>query len=164
MIEQTFVMIKPDGVERGLSGEIISKFEKVGLKIVAMRMHWVDEEFARKHYTEDISIRRGEKVRNLLVDFIKSGPVIAIVLEGVEAISLVRKLVGSTQPKEALPGTIRGDYTHVSYKHADKHGIAVKNVIHASADKNDAEYEIKLWFLDTDIHSYEAIHEKHTHR
>ena len=96
MIERTFVMIKPDGVERNLTGDIISRFEKVGLKIVGMKMCWVDKDFARKHYTEDITIRRGEKVRNLLVDFIKNGPVVAIVLEGVEAIEVVRKLVGST--------------------------------------------------------------------
>ena len=164
MIERTFVMIKPDGVERNLTGEIISRFEKVGLKIVGLKMHWVDEEFARKHYTEDITIRRGEKVRNLLVDFIRNGPVVAMVLEGVEAIEVVRKSVCATQPKEAMPGTIRGDYTHVSYSHADKHGIAVKNVIHASSDKKDADYEVNLWFDKDDLHSYETVHEKHTHR
>jgi len=90
MIERTFVMIKPDGVKRSLVGEILSRFEKVGLKVIGMKMTWVDEDFAKKHYTEDITIRRGEKVRNNLVTFLKEGPVIAFVLEGIEAIEIVR--------------------------------------------------------------------------
>jgi nucleoside-diphosphate kinase len=155
MIEKTFVAIKPDGVARGLIGEIISRFEKSGLKIVAMKMQWLNKEFAEKHYTEDISKRRGEKVRNLLLDYIVEGPIMAIVLEGVHAIEIVRKIVGETEPKSSQPGTIRGDYCHVSYDYADKKEIAVKNLIHASGNKEDAEYEINLWFSKEELHTYE---------
>ncbi|MAG47480.1 nucleoside-diphosphate kinase [archaeon] len=161
MVERTFVAIKPDGVQRSLVGEILKRFELAGLKIVGMKMQWLDKEFAEKHYTEDISKRRGEKVRNLLLDFIIEGPVLAIVFEGVNVIENVRKLVGDTEPRAAQPGTIRGDFCHVSYDYADKKEIAIKNIIHASANKEDAEYEIKLWFKDEDLHSYETVHEKH---
>ncbi|MFC1753819.1 nucleoside-diphosphate kinase [Thermoproteota archaeon] len=163
MIERTFVAIKPDGVQRGLSGKIIQRFEDAGLKIIGMKMVWVDKEFAKKHYTEDISQRRGEKVREALLDFIVQGPVIALVLEGVESIEVVRKMVGATEPKSAPPGTIRGDFTHVSFGMADKAGKAVPNVIHASSDKDDAEHEIKLWFNIEELHDYKIVHEMHTH-
>ena len=157
MIERTFVAIKPDGVERGIIGEIITRFEKAGLKIAAMKFVWVDKEFARKHYAEHVD----KPFYPGLEAMITMGPVVAMVLEGVEAIALVRKLVGPTEPKTAPPGTIRGDFAHVSYGHADEHNIGVKNVIHASANKKDAEKEIELWFEDNEIHDYETVHEKH---
>lgn len=160
-IERTLVLIKPDGVQRSLAGEIISRFEKVGLKIVGMKMQWVNTDFAKKHYTEDIAIRRGEHVRKVLVEFISSGPVIAFVLEGVHAIEIVRKMVGGTEPRAAVPGTIRGDYAHVSYKHADEKEIAVKNLIHASADEKDASVEVPLWFSEEELHSYPTVHDVH---
>lgn len=160
MIERTFVAIKPDGVERGLVGEIISRFEKVGLKLAAMKFVWVDKEFAKKHYAEHID----KPFYPGLEAMITMGPVVAMVLEGVEAIGLVRKIVGPTEPKSAAPGTIRGDFAHVSYGHADKHKIGVKNVIHASANGKDAENEIKLWFDEKDIHDYETVHEKHVRK
>ncbi|MFQ5474920.1 MAG: nucleoside-diphosphate kinase [Candidatus Nanoarchaeia archaeon] len=163
MIEKTFVAIKPDGVQRGLIGRVIQRFEDAGLKVVGMKMIWIDKDFARQHYTEDISRRRGEKVRDLLLDFITQGPVIAMVLEGVEAIEVVRKIVGTTEPKSAAPGTIRGDFTHVSYGQSDKAGKAVPNVIHASSDKKDAEAEIALWFGIEELHKYKTVHEMHTH-
>lgn len=161
MIEMTFVALKPDAVQRGLIGEILHRFERAGLEIVAMKMKWVDAEFAKQHYTEDISIRRGEHVRKYLVDFLLIGPVVAMVLKGVDAIEVVRKMVGATEPKSALPGTIRGDFCHVSYDYCDSKEMVVKNVIHASSDRKDAEREIALWFEKAEIHDYKSVHDVH---
>ena len=161
MIERTLVLIKPDGVQRGIVGEIISRFEKVGLKIIGMKFVHSDEEKAKRHYTEDISERRGEHVRNVLVKFLQEAPVVALVLEGISAIKVVRKMVGATQPLEAVSGTIRGDYTHVSYQYADAKGIAVRNVIHASSDPEDAEREIFVWFNKDELYSYSLAHDPH---
>ncbi len=155
MIERTLILLKPDSVRRGLVGEILSRFERAGLKIVAMKMQWVDEEFAKKHYREeDIVPRRGEQVWRNLLSFITEGPVVAAVLEGVEAVEVVRKMCGSTEPKKAAPGTIRGDYSHHSFALSDEKGTAVRNVIHASSSKEDAELEVKVWFKPEEIHSY----------
>jgi|TARA_Y100000310_G_scaffold345052_1_gene461411 nucleoside-diphosphate kinase len=161
MMERTLVLVKPDGVERGLVGECIDRFEKRGLKIVGLKMVWTDKDHAMKHYTEDISKRRGEKVREKLLEFITSGPVVAIAIEGVNSIENVRKIVGSTEPREATPGTIRGDFAHVSYTYADDKNIVVKNLIHASSDSSDAKHEINLWFNDNEMHSYSGVHDKH---
>lgn len=161
MIEKTLVLIKPDGVERGLIGEIISRFEKRGLKIVGMKMVRVNQELAMKHYTEDISKRRGEQVRKRLMDFIVNNHVIVICLEGVDAVENVRRMVGETEPKAALPGTIRGDYAHISYNYADNKGIAVPNLVHASGNKEEAEKEISLWFSQEELFSYKSVHDKH---
>ena len=161
MIERTFVAIKPDGVQRSLAGEVLGRFEKAGLKIIGIKMQWIDKNFAKKHYTEDIEKRRGKKVRDLLMDYISEGPVVAMVLEGIHAIEIVRKIVGGTEPKTALPGTIRGDFCHVSYDYADKQELAIRNIIHASGNKEDAEYEIKLWFKDNELHSYKNSHDLH---
>jgi len=160
-MERTLVLIKPDGVQRALTGEVIRRFERSGLKIVGMKMVWADEEFARKHYTEDIAKRRGEWVRKALLDYIVEGPVVAMVLEGISAIDVVRKIVGGTEPKTAPPGTIRGDYSHHSFAHADNKQISVKNIIHASGDENDAKNEIPLWFSPDEIHTYKTVHEMH---
>lgn len=157
--ERTLVLIKPEGVKRALIGKILSRFEDAGLKIIGMKMAWADKEFAKKHYTEDIAERRGEKVRNQLLDYIIEGPVIAFVLEGIEAISIVRKIVGGTEPKTAPPGTIRGDFAHVSFAYADKKNLPVKNIIHASSDRTDAKREISLWFSEKELHSYETIYD-----
>ena len=157
MIERTLVLLKPDAVQRSICGEVITRFEKVGLKIVGMRMVWVDRDFSKQHYGEhaEKSFYKG------LEDLIVMGPVIAMVLEGVEAIALVRKMIGATEPKSAQPGTIRGDYAQVSYKHADEKGIGIKNVVHASANESDAEKEISLWFALESLHSYKTVHEIH---
>lgn len=163
MIERTLVLIKPDGVQRCIVGKILQRFEDAGLKIVGMKMKYVDKTFAAKHYTEDIAIRRGEHVRELLLDFLSSGPVVALVLEGVNAIENVRKMVGETQPLKAAPGTIRGDFTHVSYAYADEKKLAIKNVIHASADEKDAKAEVSLWFTDDELHSYKTVHDAHVY-
>ncbi|MBI2142452.1 nucleoside-diphosphate kinase [Candidatus Woesearchaeota archaeon] len=161
MIERTLVLIKPDGVQRGLAGKIISRFEEAGLKITGLKMKWADKSFAMKHYTEDLAKRRGEQVRKNMVEFISSGPVVAIALEGVNAIEIVRKMTGDTEPRAALPGTIRGDYSHASYAYADSKKGPVKNIIHASSSKKDAEYELSLWFDRKELHSYRTAHEEH---
>ena len=162
-LETTLVLLKPDAVERGLMGTIISRFEQAGLKIVGMKLVQVDEEFAGKHYTEDIAIRRGEHVRKYMTDFLSSGPVLAMAISGVESIALVRKMVGATEPKSALPGTIRGDFAHVSYGWFDSKKQRVKNIIHASADENDAKNELALWFSESELCNYQSVHEKHVH-
>ena len=158
MIDQTLVLVKPDGVQRGLVGEILQRFEKVGLKIIGMKMVWVDAAFAKKHYKAHV-----DKPFYLgLETMITEGPVVAVALEGIHAVELVRKIVGPTEPKSAPPGTIRGDYAHVSYAYADRKGIAIKNLIHASGNIEEAKAEIQLWFGKEELHSYPLVHEKHT--
>ncbi len=161
-MEQTLVLIKPDGVERGIVGKIITRLEDAGLKIIGMKMVWVDKEFAKKHYTEDIAKRRGKHVRNYTIDYLLSGPVVAMILEGINAIDNVRKICGTTEPKSAPPGTIRGDFSHASFDHCDKKKKVVRNLIHASANQKDAKSEINLWFKRSELLSYSTVHEKHT--
>ncbi len=158
LIERTLVLVKPDGVERQIAGEIITRIEHAGLKIVGLKMVWMTKDFAKKHYKAHIT----KAFYKSLEDFITSGPVFAICVEGISAIELVRKLVGATEPKSANAGTIRGDYSHHSYAYSDKKGIAIKNLIHASGDKNDADYEVPLWFNDSELFDYRTVHEKHT--
>ncbi|MBT3642686.1 nucleoside-diphosphate kinase [archaeon] len=157
MIEQTLVLVKPDGVARGLVGEVISRFENRGLKIVALKMVKIDTDFSKKHYAAHVD----KDFYAGLENFIVSGPVIAMIVEGVDAIENVRKLCGATESKSALPGTIRGDYSHVSYSHADEKGMAIKNIIHASGDKEDAEKEVSLWFSVDELHGYSRSGEEH---
>jgi len=159
MIEQTLVLIKPDGVKRGLIGECIKRFEQRGMKIIGLKMISVNEDQAKKHYTEDITKRRGEVVRERLVKFITSSPIIAMVIEGVDAIENVRKIVGTTESKEAAPGTIRGDFSHISFAHADEKEIPVKNLIHASANEEEAKSELAVWFSVDEIHDYKKDNE-----
>jgi len=161
MIQQTLILIKPDGVQRGLVGEILKRFEQRGLKIVGLKLTKAEKDLAKSHYTEDISERRGEKIRNNLLEFITSGPVIAIVVEGVDAIGNVRKIVGDTESKFALPGTIRGDFSHASFNHADKKNIAIRNLVHASSDEKDAKREIRIWFSIDEIHDYKRSEDEH---
>jgi nucleoside-diphosphate kinase len=161
VIQQTFVLIKPDGVARGLIGEIIKRFEQRGFKIVALKLVQVNKDFAKMHYTEEIEKRRGKQVREALLDYVTSGPVVAMVVEGVDAIENVRKLVGSTESKSSLPGTIRGDYSHVSFDYADQHHLPVRNVVHASSDKADAINEISLWFSIDEFFSYRLSSEEY---
>ncbi|MBU2566143.1 nucleoside-diphosphate kinase [Patescibacteria group bacterium] len=153
-IQRTLVLLKPDAIERGLIGEITQRFERVGLKIAGLKMIWPTEETALKHYTEDLAERRGEHVRKMMVDMLVSGPVVAIALEGVEAVELVRKMVGETEPKKAAPGTIRGDYAHVSFKHADAKNIGIFNLIHASGSAEEAMQEVDVWFEPNEIHEF----------
>jgi len=159
--QRTLVLIKPDGIKRGLIGKIVSRFEDAGLKIVGLKMKKADRDFAMKHYTEDITIRRGEKVREMLIKYISISPVVALAIEGVGAVGIVRKMVGSTEPKEAIPGTIRGDFQHVSYDFCNDPEVEIvtKNLIHASSDIKDADAEVKLWFDESELFDYKTVHE-----
>jgi nucleoside-diphosphate kinase len=157
MLEKTLVLIKPDGVQRGIVGEVLQRFERVGLKIAAMKMVHIDKEFAQKHYSAHVDKAFYPGLESLIT----MGPVVAMILEGIDAIALVRKMVGATEPKSAAPGTIRGDYAHVSYGYADEKGISIKNVIHASGDADDAKKEVALWFTEEEIFDYEGVHDKH---
>lgn len=161
MIEHTLILIKPDGLMRGLAGKIIARFEDAGLKIVGVKMQWIDKDFAKRHYTEDIAKRRGANVRQWLTDYITEGPVIAVVLEGLHAVEATRKICGPTEPRTAPPGTIRGDFCHVSYEWADKKKKGLRNIIHASASKKEAEAEISLWFSEKELYKYKTAHENH---
>ena len=161
-LERTLVLLKPDAIKRGLVGEIISRFEKTGLKIAGLKLVWSDQDTALKHYNEDLAKRRGQKVRDLMVEMITSGPVIALAIEGVEAVEVVRKMVGETEPKSAAPGTIRGDYAHLSFQYADHKKEAVFNLIHASSNLKDAQLEVGLWFQDFELQDYQSEHTKYT--
>ena len=161
-MEQTLVVLKPDTVQRALVGEIITRFERAGLKIVAMKMVAPDEEHFHKHY-EGISgliSRWGEEIYHITLSHMTEGPVIAMVLEGVEAVGHVRKMVGSTDPKDSAPGTIRGDYTHVTRGFTNERGGTLPNILHASGDTTEAAKEIALWFDDDEIYSYSTPHEE----
>lgn len=147
--ERTFVMLKPDAVQRAVSGEIIKRFEKAGLKIIAMKMFWVDAEFSRTHYKEHVEKPFYPELEALITE----GPVVAMVLEGKGAISVCRKMVGSTRPEEALPGTIRGDFAHAL-------GDG-RNLIHASDSTETAKKETELWFKPEEIHTYKRADERH---
>jgi len=157
--ERTLVLIKPDGVKRNLIGEVIKRFENAGLKIIGMKMLWVTEELGKKHYREDIAKKYGERIRNNLLKYVREGPVVAMVLEGVEAITITRKLVGTTYPSESLPGTIRGDYAHISKDYANANEMSVRNLIHASGNQEDAKIEVPLWFKPAELHSYHTVHD-----
>lgn len=131
-MERTFVIIKPDAVQRGLIGEIVARFERRGLKIVAMQFMQVSEELARKHY----AVHEGKPFFNGLIDYIVSAPVVALVLEGTGAVAVVRKMMGATKPGEAEPGTIRADF-----------GLEIgRNLVHGSDGLETAASEIALWF------------------
>jgi nucleoside-diphosphate kinase len=132
--QRTLVLVKPDGVKKGLTGEIISRMEKKGLKIAAMRMLQMDKALARKHY----AVHDGKPFFAGLVDFITSGPIVAVVVEGEKSVEVVRKLMGETDPVKAAPGTIRGDY-----------GLDIgENLIHGSDSEENAQKEIALFFPD----------------
>lgn len=143
MTEQTFVMVKPDGVHRGLVGEVITRLEQRGLKLVAAKVVQLDEETAEEHYGE----HEGKPFFDGLVEFITSGPVVPMVWEGEDAIRQVRQMIGETDPIDAAPGTIRGDFA-----------LDIgRNVVHASAhdDPGANEREIAIFFDDTALTSYE---------
>ena len=145
-LERTFVMVKPDGVQRGLIGEIVSRFEERGLKLVGGKFMRIDDELAREHYAEHVDKPFFED----LSSFITSGPVFAMVWEGQDAIAQVRTMMGETDPAESAPGTIRGDF-----------GLDLgRNVIHGSdTEEGSAEREIGLFFDDEDLQSYDRIDE-----
>jgi nucleoside-diphosphate kinase len=144
--ERTFVMVKPDGVQRGLIGEIVSRFEDRGLKLVAGKFMRIDDELAREHYAEHVD----KPFFDDLSSFITSGPVFAMVWEGQNAIAQVRTMMGETDPAESAPGTVRGDF-----------GLDLgRNVIHGSdTEEGSAEREIGLFFDEAELHDYERIDE-----
>jgi len=160
MIQQTLVLVKPDGVQRGLIGEIIKRFEQRGLKIIALKMVKADKSLAEKHYAESIEEKHGGKIRNYLLDYITSTPVIALAIQGSNAIALVRKIVGSTYPGEADIGTIRGDFAHASKTYAKMKNQG-HNLVHSSESGEDAKKELGLWFSIDEIHDYKLAAEKH---
>lgn len=162
--ERTLVVIKPDGVQRGIIGEIISRFERAGLKIVGTKMLLPSYEHYHHHYEKigTMITRRGQKTFDATLAMMQEGPVIAYVLEGVESVALVRKMVGATEPKSALPGTIRGDYAHMSFGHADAQEIGVPNLIHASGDSKEAVEEIAHWFSEAELFDYDTAHDRFT--
>lgn len=163
-MERTLIIFKPDAVMRGIVGEILTRFERVGLKIVATKMLAPGYEHYFAHYEGigTLKTRKGEKIFEDTLTSMQVGPVVAMVLEGVEAVETVRKLVGPTEPKSAMPGTIRGDFAHMSYGHANLADVSVANVIHASADSSEAAQEIAHWFTNEEIVSYEVVHARFT--
>jgi len=143
--DRTLVIIKPDGVQRGLIGEIISRFEKKGLKVVAMKLVSVSKELAEKHY----GIHKGKPFFKPTVKYITSSPVVAMILEGNNAIDMVRTMMGKTNPQDAAMGTIRGDYGQ----------FIGRNIVHGSDGPDTAEFEINLWFKPEEIANYTRIDE-----
>lgn len=183
--ERTLVIIKPDGIQRNLIGEIISRFERTGLKLIAMNMMVPTEELVEKHYTLDpdwlriageksiksakekgnpvlseVPLEVGKMVLNSLKKYLTCGPVITMVWEGVHAVSIVRKLTGSTEPLSSDVGTIRGDFVIDSYQLSNHDGRAVRNLIHSSGSVKEANDEIKHWFKEKDLIEYTHIQEK----
>lgn len=186
--EKTVVLVKPDGVKRGLIGEIIHRIEQRGLKIIALKMVAPDIEHIRKHYpnTEawmrgmgektldtyrtygkdaikelgtDDTLEIGKMVASWNLDYLMSGPSVAIVVQGIHAIAMVRKIVGNTAPYKADMGTIRGDYSVDSQVLANSERRALHNIVHASGDESEAEHEIKHWFSKDEIHAYKRAEE-----
>lgn len=182
--EQTLVVLKPDAVQRSLIGEIIKRFERVGLKLVATKMFVPTGDFAEKHYTmwpgwkksvgeknikgykdkglvpptED-PLEAGEKVLNTVSAYLTSGPVIAMVWVGAHAVPIVRKLVGSTEPLSSDVGTIRGDYVHDSYVMSAGDERSIRNLVHASGSVEEALQEIPYWFAKEEIVDYRLVQE-----
>lgn len=161
-MERTLVLLKPDAVDRGLVGEIMHRFERVGLKIVGLKMVQAERDHAERHYTEDLAIRRGQHVRDMMITMLMEGPVVALCLEGIDSVELVRKMVGGTEPKAAAPGTIRGDYSHMSFKHSDEKKIGIYNLIHASSSAPEAEQEIAVWFKPEEMVHHLPTYTKRT--
>ncbi|MFH1827319.1 MAG: nucleoside-diphosphate kinase [bacterium] len=189
-MEKTLIVIKPDGVKRSLNGEILNRFERAGLKLIGAKMVNVSKELAEKHYPADrhewieqighktlanykkleANVKKllgtddpkeiGEMARLWLLEYITSGPVLASVFEGPHAVELTRKIVGHTLPLESAPGTIRGDFSFDSSLLANTSKRAIKNLLHASGSKEEADYEIPLWFDKSELVEYKRIDEE----
>lgn len=181
--ERTLVLLKPDAVQRNLVGEIIKRFEQVGLKIVGLKLVHPTREQAWRHYVKsdaeitalgersiegkkkwgvevhDDPTELGRRIVDRLVKFLTASPVVAIVLEGNKSVPLVRKLVGSTEPLQSDVGTVRGDFTLDSYEIADDGDRAVRNLVHAASSVEDAAYEINVWFKPNELLNYKHIRE-----
>jgi nucleoside-diphosphate kinase len=183
-MEKTFVAVKSDAVQRGLVGEIIARFERAGLKLEGLKMMNVSKELASKHYPldreefvrglgqksldnyqalgqdvkavmgTDDPLELGREILKWTLEYLTSGPVVAMVIGGPHAIELVRKIVGNTLPLNAAPGTIRGDYSFDSSSLANAQKRPIKNMIHASGNLEEAEHEVKLWFRPEELVEY----------
>ncbi|KKU12218.1 MAG: Nucleoside diphosphate kinase [Candidatus Woesebacteria bacterium GW2011_GWA1_45_8] len=182
-MERTVVLVKPDGVKRGLVGEVLQRFERMSLKIVALKMMWASQNHLGEHYKnnnqylktlgektlatykeygkdagEDLGtkdpLELGKMVRKWTIDYVGSGPVVAILLEGRHAMENVKSITGPTMPVKAPPGTIRGDLAtdSAAYANAEKRGV--ENIVHVSGNKEEAKFEEKLWFHENEIYSY----------
>lgn len=162
-LQKTLVVLKPDAVGRTIVGEIISRFERAGLHLVGLKMVHATKDLLEGHYEGigKLGTRRGEKVLNMVVEMMMNSPLVAMVREGVDAVEYVRKIVGSTEPKSALPGTIRGDYAHMSYGYLDANPDAnLYNLVHASADTTEAALEIPHWFAGTELFAHVPVNNK----
>lgn len=185
--EKTLVLVKPDGVMRGIIGKIIGRFEESGLKLVALKMTRITKEFAKEHHPPELdkwlagmggktlesykkygrdpikevgtddALAIGKLVWEWNTDFLTSGPIVAMVWQGNHSIDTVRKLIGSTLPVFALPGTIRGDFAKDSPALANAMKRGIRNVVHASGDPAEAKYDIEHWFAPEELHSYERL-------
>lgn len=182
--ERTFVIIKPDGVQRTLVGDIIKRFERTGLKITSLKLTTLDTNKVSQHYSKDDAwyekkgagiiadreksglpiekeaIEYGKDIIRALIKFMTSGPVVVMVLEGNHAVAVVKKIVGTTEPASSDVGTIRGDYTIESYSIAAVDDRAVRNLIHCSDEPDEAEREIALWLQKDEILSYRLVQEQ----
>ncbi len=154
-VETTFVALKPDAVKRGITGDIISTIERAGLKISGMKMVQASDQLLEEHYREHVD----KPFYESLADYMKEGPIVAMAVEGAHAVENIRKIVGDTDAREAHPATIRGRFAHMSMEHADSAGKNYKNIIHASATKEEAEKELEIWFDESEIHDYRVAHQ-----
>lgn len=187
--EKTVVLVKPDGVKRGLTGEIVSRIEGRGLKIIALSMVWASREQMDNHYPKDEAwIKRlgektlgtyqkygidpkkelgtkdkleiGKKVRSWVIDYMVSGPVVKMIVKGIHAIDMCRKIAGNTLPYLADMGTVRGDFSVDSPAAANRDKRSIRNIMHASESKEEAEHELKEWFAPEEIHDYKRAEEE----
>jgi len=183
--ERTFIIIKPDGVQRSLIGESIKRYERAGLKLVGIKMIIPKPEQVEKHYLLDPNWKKnvgekaieaykkkgqnppsddplevGDRVLESLKTYMVSGPVVAMVWEGAHAVEVVRKITGGTEPRTSDVGTIRGDFVLDSYMMADVDGRAVRNLIHASGSTEESEAEIDLWFDTNEVLEYRLVQEQ----
>lgn len=163
-LEKTLVILKPDAVCRSLMGEIITRFEKAGYTIVGIKMVSPTKDFLYHHYETigTLGTRANEKVLHNTIAMMMESPLVALVIEGAEAVENVRKMVGKTEPKSAQPGTIRGDYAHVSYGYADSTTGRVNNLVHASGNVEEAALEVAHWFSSEEICTYVPLHGRFT--
>jgi len=181
-MEQSLILVKPDGIIRGRVGDIISRFEQVGLKIVGLKMVWPERDQVDRHYalTEewmhgvyDKAKKKydalgekfpypdhksyGESIKRGLIEFLISSPVVAMVLEGQEAVTLVRKIVGATEPMGSPPGTIRGDFSLDSYALSNAQNRPLRNLLHASGTVQEGKNEVAIWFAKEELFKYETV-------
>ncbi|TSC75090.1 MAG: nucleoside-diphosphate kinase [Parcubacteria group bacterium Gr01-1014_30] len=186
--EKTVVIIKPDGVKRGLVGEIFSRIERRGLKVIALQMIWATKNQIDGHYPKDDSwikrlgektlnnyknygldakkelgtgdpLKIGQMVRGWLIDYLTSGPLVKAVISGIHAVDMVRKIAGATMPAQAEMGTLRGDFSVDDATVANKDKRAIHNILHASETPEEAEHELQYWFAPEEIHDYRRAEE-----